>query len=137
MIDSYRSPVTEVVPDEGEWKLLEYGERSIDASKLARWFRLVYPPGVNEQLHPYENVKGSLSLKPLDKARAILSGSVTLSRRGAEEHPFEGTIRALITYENDRPTLRGVIEGTYPRHDPMRDRWGEWKLVAAIESRPK
>lgn len=134
MMDSYKSPVTEVVPDDGEWKLLEHGERTIDAAKLSRWLKLVYPPGVNEQLHPYDTVSGTLTLKPVDDTTAILSGRVTLSQNDNRDHPFTGTLEAVVTYDKGI-SLRGVVDGLYPRKDPKRG-WSDWKLNAAIESRP-
>jgi hypothetical protein len=135
---TYATPVVEVVADQGEWKALAKpsSRREIDAGRLARWLKLCYPPGVNEQLHPYDAVEGKLALRPLDARTAILSGSVRLSTRDRADHPFEGTFEAVVTYAGDSVSLRGVLDGVYPRFDTPRGRWMDWKLVAAIESRP-
>lgn len=131
--DSYRTPVVEAVEGGEEKAVLARPERAlkIDAAKFARWLRLVYPPGVNEQLKPYEKVEGTLTLAPADGGRAILSGSVRMDRA------FEGTLRAVLTYEGAVIRLRGVVEGVYPRFDKPRNAWRDWKLTAAIESRPE
>ncbi len=135
LFESYRSPVLEVVADDGEWKTLARSAsvREIDASKLARWLRLCYPPGINEQLKPYGEVAGTLTLKPQADGTAILAGKVRMT---SGDISFEGTFQAVITYEEDQLSLlRGVVEGTYPRHDKSRRRKSDLKLVAAIESR--
>lgn len=131
--DSYRVPVVVAVDGAEEKALLARPDRAreIDASKLARWLRLVYPSGVNEQLAPYEKVEGTLTLAPADGGRAILSGPVRMDRA------FDGTVRAVLTYEGAAVRLRGVVEGAYHRFDKPRNAWRDWKLTAAIESRPE
>ncbi len=132
MFESYRCPVVQTVADEGEWKTLgkSDGSREIDAAKLARWLRLCYPPGMNEQLKPYDKVEGTLVLKPAAGGTAILAGAVRLS---ADRGSFRGTFRAVLAYSGEAPEVTGVLEGTYVRVGSMGRQ--EFTLVAAIESR--
>ena len=135
---SYGAPVVEVVENKDEWTTLAYPKvaREIDAQKLSRWFRLCYPAGVNEQLEPYESIEGTLTLKPTGKRQAILSGKIRLGLSAATHPPFEGTFEAFLRYKGDRVSLRGVVDGIYRRRDRMHDRDMQWKLTAAVESRP-
>ncbi|HKQ40624.1 MAG TPA: hypothetical protein VJ063_21315 [Verrucomicrobiae bacterium] len=135
---SYGAPVIEVVENKGEWATLEYPKtpREIDAQSLSRWLRLCYPPGVNEQLEPYQSIQGTLSLKPAGEHQAILSGKIRLGMSDSENAPFDGTFDGLLTYQRDKVSMRGVVSGVYRRHDHMHDREMHWKLTAAIESRP-
>ncbi len=135
---SYGSPVVEVVENEDEWTTLAYPKtaREIDAQKLSRWLRLCYPPGVNAQLEPFKVVKGTLTLKPAGEKKAVLSGKIRLAMSEQAARPFEGTFDAVLTYDAGAVTLRGVVAGWYPRFDKPLNRWLDWKLTAAIESRP-
>jgi hypothetical protein len=130
------TPVVHVFPDEGERRLFLGPERprEIDASKLSRWLGFCYPPGVNEQLTPFEIVEGRLTLSQA----GILSGRVRLSRRDpAKIHSFEGDVEAILTPKGDAFTLRGVIEGTYTRPGRGADGRSTSKIAAVIESRPE
>lgn len=135
---SYAAPVVEVVENESEWKELAYPKtpREIDASKLSRWLRLCYPPGVNEHLEPFQIVKGTLTLKPAGENQAVLSGPIELAMSGRSDHPFAGSLEAVLRYQSSGVALRGVVDGVYPRFDPPRGRWIDWPLTTAIESRP-
>lgn len=135
--DSYGYPVVETVENRDEWKLLAAPDtsREIEARRLSRWLSLCYPPGVNEQLEPFKTVRGTLTLRPAGKDRAILSGPVRMALSETDYELFEGTFEAVLTY-TPKLTLRGVVDGRYWRFDPPRNRWMEWKLAAAIESRP-
>jgi len=136
---SYASPVVEVVEDRGEWEILALPSASceIDAAKLGRWLRLCYPPGINEQLEPYQHIEGTLTLRASSQGKAILSGKVRLGKTNGAEQCFEGTFEAAVTYGGKTPSVRGVLEGSYRRHDSKRGERSQMKLVAAIESRPK
>jgi len=136
---SYASPVVEVVENKAEWTTLAYPKtpREIDAQSLSRWLRLCYPPGVNEQLEPYQSIQGTLTLKPAGEHQAILSGKIRMGMLDADDPPFAGTFEALLTYKGDQVSLRGVVSGTYLRYDRAHDRDMHWKLTAAIESRPE
>ncbi len=145
MQGSYNIPVVQVVENKAEWDTLSYpsSETKIDAGKLARWLNLCYPPGVNEQLKPYDKVEGTIILKSAGKDSkhryAILSGKIKLSISESTDHPFEGTFEAVLKYKLDEAkvvSLQGVVSGNYPRKDPFRG-WKDWPLTAAIESRPK
>ena len=136
--DAYGYPVVETVEDEGEWKTLAYPEvsRKIEASRLSRWLRWCYPPGVNEQLEPFSTVRGTLTLTPAGKDQAVLSGPLRMALSETDYELFEGTIEAVITY-GLRLEVRGVVDGIYWRFEPRQNRWAEWRLTAAIESCPK
>ena len=136
--DSYGYPVVETVANQDEWTTLAYPKqsRTIEARKLSRWLRLCYPPGVNEQLEPFKTIKGSLTLKPAGQDQAILSGTVRLAMSETGYELFEGRVDAVLTYA-PAPTVRGVVDGIYWRWEPARGRWMDWKLTAAIESRPR
>jgi hypothetical protein len=135
---SYGSPVVETVENRDEWKTLARPDspRSLDAGKLLRWLRLCYPPGVNEQLEPFRVARGALTLTPDGKDGAVLTGSVRLAMAEEGYDLFEGTLEAALTYTGGAVSLRGVVDGTYWRFDPPRNRWMDWKLTAALESRP-
>src|SRR5436190_4136520 len=136
---SYGTPVVEVVENKTEWATLGYPKtaREIDAQSLTRWLRLCYPPGVNEQLEPYQSVHGTLTLTPAGEHQAILSGNIRLGMSDVENPPFDGTFDALLTYNRNKVTLRGVVSGLYRRQDRMHDRDMFWRLTTAIESRPE
>lgn len=136
---SYSVPVVEAVENKAEWTTLAYPKstREIDAQSLSRWLRLCYPAGVNEQLEPYQSIQGTLTLTPTGKHQAILSGKIRLGMSDPDNPPFEGTFEALLTYKRDKVSLRGVVSGIYRRHDRVHDRPMNWKLTAAIESRPE
>lgn len=138
---SYAYPVVEAVENRDEWAQLAYPReaRTVEAAKLARWLRLCYPPGVNEQLEPFGSVRGALRLEPDGAHGALLSGKVSLARSEAEAPLFEGTLEAVLTYATSGSgvTLRGVVDGVYRRWEPRRNQWAGWKLVTAIESLPK
>lgn len=131
MFESYRAPVVQTVADQGEWTILARpaAPTEIDAAKLARWLRLCYPPGFNEQLHPYEKVEGKLQLRPAGDS-AILSGTVRLT---ADRGSLRGTFQAVVAYAEGGPDLKGVLEGTYIRQSQMGRE--EYRVVAAVESR--
>ena len=136
---SYGAPVVEAIENKDEWATLGYPKtaRKIDAQSLARWLRLCYPAGVNEQLEPYQSIEGTLTLKAVGEKQAVLSGRVRLGLSDPEDPPFEGTFDALLTYDRDTPTVRGIVSGFYRRHDRVHNRETHWKLTAAIESRPE
>lgn len=136
--DTYGYPIVETVEARDEWKTLAYPEesREVDAAKLSRWLSLCYPPGVNEQLHPFGSVKGTLTLKPAGPNQALLSGKVRMAKSDGDYELFEGTLEAVLTY-GAATTLRGVLDGIYWRFDMPHQRWADWKLTTAIESRPK
>jgi len=135
--DSYGAPVLATFENQGEWATLAQPRvaRKIDASKLSRWLRVCYPGGVNEQLEPYKTVRGTLTLTPLGKDQAILSGDVRMAMSDTDYEIFDGKLEALITY-GTAITLRGALDGKYWRREPRQDRWIDWHLTAAIESRP-
>jgi len=135
---SYGSPVVEAVENESEWAALAYpsGTREIEASKLSRWLRLCYPPGVNEQLEPFDTVKGTLTLRPAGEKQAILSGTIRLGMSATGYDLFGGTFEAVVTYGSG-VSLRGVVDGVYWRWEPRQGRWMDWRLTAVVESRPE
>lgn len=135
---AYGYPVVETVENRDEWKTLAYPEtpRRVEAFRLSRWLRLCFPPGVNEQLHPFGVVKGTLTFQPAGKQQAILRGPVKMAKTENDYDLFEGTFEAVLTY-GPTPTLRGAVDGVYWRFEPRRQRWMDWKLTTAIESRPK
>ncbi len=135
---AYGYPVVETVENQEEWKTLAFPEspRKVEASRLSRWLRLCFPPGVNEQLHPFGVVKGTLTLKPAGKQQAILSGRIKMAKTENDYDLFEGAFEAVLDY-GTRTTLRGAVDGIYWRFDPHRRRWMDWKLTAALESRPE
>lgn len=139
MSNAYRSPVVETVEDKGEMKFLARpeSERTIDAAALSRWLKLCYPGGVNEQIGPFDTVEGTLTLKSAGTDTAVLSGKIKMASRERADHPFEGTFEAVLTYKGDAVSLRGVVDGAYPRFDQPRQKWMDWKLVVAVESRPE
>jgi len=136
--DTYGYPIVETVENRDEWKTLAFPKtsREIDAGKLSRWLSLCYPPGVNEQLHPFGSVKGALTLKPTGPNEALLSGKVRMAKSDGDYELFEGTFEAVITY-GTATTFRGALTGIYWRFDAPRNRWMDWDMTAAIESRPK
>jgi hypothetical protein len=139
---SYSYPVVETVENQEEWQALAYPDssRQIEASRLIRWLRHCYPPGVNEQLQPFRVAKGTLTLTPVGTRQAILSGKIKLAMSETDYELFEGTFEAVLTYPaapKSTPTLRGSVEGIYWRFDRPHNRWMDWKLTAAVESRPK
>lgn len=136
--DSYGAPVLATVENRDEWATLAQPRtvRTIEARKLSRWLSLCYPSGVNEQLEPYKTIRGSLTLTPLGKDQAILSGDIRMAMSETDYEIFEGKVEALITY-GAALSLRGTVDGKYWRHEPRNDRWLDWRLTAAIESRPE
>ncbi len=151
---AYRAPVVEVVPlTAAHWKPLAYPQkkRSVPAAKLKRWLSEVYPPGIMERVDPrtkkayrISKVSGDLTLAPAgsdgDRDFATLRGRIRLTDEGPDEFSFEGALDVVLSYEESRtgaPTLRGVFEGIYPRHDRRHDRTREIPLRAAFESRPR
>ncbi len=138
MRDAYGVPVVEVIENKGELETLTFPKtpREIPAAALARWLSLCYPAGVNEQLEPFKFVKGTLTLKSVDARTAILSGNIQLAMTEIAEHPFEGQVTAVLTYSGASVSLRGIVDGLYPRQDPYRG-WQNLKLTATIESRPQ
>lgn len=136
--DTYGYPVVETVENKAEWTTLAYPKvsREIDAGKLSRWLSECYPPGVNEQLHPFGSVKGTLTLKPTGPHEALLTGQVRMAKTNGDYELFEGTFEAVLSY-GTATTVRGVLSGIYWRLDAPRNRWVDWELTAAIESRPK
>lgn len=135
---SYGYPVVEVVENREEWKTLARPDspRSIDAAKLLRWLRLCYPPGVNEQLEPFRVARGTLILRPAGDKQAVLSGKIRLAMSEEGYDLFEGAFEAVLTYTGSAVKLRGVVDGIYWRFDPPRNRWMDWRLATAVESRP-
>jgi hypothetical protein len=136
--DSYGAPVVETVENRDEWKTLAYpaASRQIPASALSRWLAECYPPGVNEQLKPFGSIRGTLTLKPTGPHQALLSGKVKMGRTEADYDLFDGTFEAVVTY-GAGTSVRGVVEGVYWRYDRPHNTWTDWKLTAAVESRPK
>lgn len=135
--DSYGAPVLAALENRAEWATLAQPKtaRKIEARRLSRWLSVCYPSGVNEQLEPYKTVKGTLTLTPLGKDQAILSGAIQMAMSETDYEIFEGKVEALITY-GPTTTLRGAVDGKYWRREPRDDRWIDWRLTAAIESRP-
>jgi hypothetical protein len=139
---SYAYPVVETVENQDEWKTLAYPDssRQIEASRLSRWLRLCYPPGVNEQLQPFQVVRGTLTLAPAGPRQAILSGKIRLANSEDGYDLVEGTFEAVLTYPSAapaRPTLRGVVDGVFWRYERGHNRWSDWRITMAVESRPK
>jgi hypothetical protein len=136
--DTYGYPIIETVENRDEWQTLAYpkASREIDAGLLSRWLSLCYPPGVNEQLHPFGSVKGALTLKPTGPTEALLSGKIRMAKSEGDYELFEGTFEAVLTY-GAATTVRGVLSGIYWRFDAPHNRWSDWELTTAIESRPK
>lgn len=136
--DTYGYPVVETVANRDEWKTLAYPEapREIEAAKLSRWLSQCYPSGVNEQLQPFRVVRGKLKLAPAGAKEALLTGPVRMAMTADGYELFEGNFQAVVTYDNST-RVRGVLDGIYWRQDPRESRWREWKITAAIESRPQ
>jgi hypothetical protein len=136
--DTYGYPIVETVENRDERTLLAYPKvsRELDAAKLSRWLSLCYPPGVNEQLHPFGSVKGTLTLKPTGPNEALLSGKVRMAKSEGDYELFEGTFEAVLTY-GTATTVRGALSGIYWRFDAPHNRWIDWEMTAAIESRPR
>lgn len=133
--------VVEAVPDE-EWKTLPYPESKIpvEATKFEAWLRMIYPPGFNEQMYGWKKIEGSFTLEPAGEGSAILRGTVRLATRNtyrkSEEIVQKTTVEAVLRYADGKPSsLRGVVEGRYPRHDDL-----DGEIVvpvrATVESRP-
>jgi hypothetical protein len=135
--DSAGTPVLAALENHDEWATLAQPKtaRKVEARKLSRWLSICYPSGVNEQLEPYRTVKGNLTLTPLGKDQAILSGDIQMAMSETDYEIFEGKVEALITY-GAATTLRGVVDGKYWRHETRNNRWFDSRLTAAIESRP-
>ena len=151
---AYQSPIVEVVELAREdWDPLEYPsqQRVIDASLLKPWLSQVYPGGVMERtnqrtkkVYAIKDVTGQLTLAPAgvdNKNRyAILRGTVRLTDEGEDDFSFEGILEIVLTYDMASPdvrTLRGVFDGSYPRHDRMHNRTRMLPLEAVFESRPE
>jgi len=151
---AYQAPIVEVIELAREdWDPLEYPiqQRVIDASLLKPWLSQVYPGGVMERtnqrtkkVYAIKDVAGQLTLAPAgvdNKNRyAILRGTVRLTDEGEDEFSFEGVLEIVLTYDMASPdvrTLRGVFQGSYPRHDRMHNRTRILPLEAAFESRPE
>lgn len=139
--DSYGYPVVETVENREEWQTLAYPKtaRDLEASRLSRWLSLCYPPGVNEQLEPFQVVRGTLKLQPAGPRQAILSGKIRLANTETGYELVEGTLEAVLDYPDKpeaetRPQLRGAVEGIFWRWEPRRNRWMDWRLTMAIES---
>lgn len=151
---AYQAPIIEVVELAREnWQPLQYPnqQRVIDASLLKPWLSQVYPGGVMERtnqrtkkVYAINDVAGQLTLAPVgvdNKNRyAILRGTVRLSDEGEDDFSFEGVLEIVLTYDKASPdvrTLRGVFEGSYPRHDRMHNQTRMLPLEAVFESRPE
>jgi hypothetical protein len=140
MMESYRTPVVEVVPKSGElWKLLARPAepRSVEAERLSSWLGQIYPPGIMERSQVYRRFHGALKLERAGKG-AVLRGRVGMEMDDGER--VEGTFEAALSYGSDESqprTIRGYFNGEYPRYDPGRGRAVRMKLTAALESRPE
>jgi len=129
--------------DERKALLFPEKAREIEAETLRRWLVQLYPPAIRtaDQSKPFRKITGTLKLEPAGsdgKARtALLRGPVKLARGEETESSFEGTFEAILTYPADGAelrSLRGVVEGVYT----YRQRGAiEYKMTAALESRPE
>lgn len=124
-----------------DWKPLAWPERAreIPAETLRDWLVQLYPAAIRtvDQSKPFKTVAGTLTLSPAEGRRAVLRGTVKLSKGDEKESSFEGTLEAAVTYAPDAPevrSLRGVVEGVYTYRMRVAT---EYKMVAAIESRPE
>ncbi len=133
--------IVEAVADE-QWKELapSQSKTTVDPKKLFPWLRQIYPPGFNEQMYGWKKIEGTASLEPAGADQAILKGTFRLATRSVygerEEIAMEATLQAVLTYSDGKvSSLRGVVEGRYPRRDVYR---GDifFSVRATVESRP-
>ena len=148
-----------------DWRLFAYPHeaRQIDAADLKGWLRKIYPDskrGVTS-VESLEQISGRLRFEPADtdgrRRYAILRGELRFraapysfpsmgrnpdhirrARRTSTTFSFTGIFEAVLTYTAeapDAPSLRAVLEGTYPLRD--RGRTYRLSLLDAIESRPR
>lgn len=142
----YTVPAVEAVPMTAqERKTLAFptAGKEIPAEQLKRWLVQVYPPGFNEQSGPFQKVSGTLKLEPAgisgETRQAILRGKIKMDWESAEKRSLDGVLEAVLSYRlnvADLISLRGVVEGTYERPDPVQTRSRTIRIQAALESRP-
>jgi hypothetical protein len=138
------APVVEAVSltrEEREALRRPEATRPLDAAALRRWLEQLYPPAVMDGPGGVKRVGGTLEVRPVDAATALLRGRVRLVLHDSDETEYEGTLEAVLTYRDgsaDLASLRGVFEASIFRQDrPPGRRVHETRLLAAIESRPE
>jgi hypothetical protein len=137
--------VVEAMPlDNRERQALSFPEtaRELDPETLRSWFVQLYPPAIRtvEQSKPFKRAQGTLKMQQASQGgkerRALLRGSVQLTREGGSEPAFKGTCDVVIFYGagGEIRSIKGFVEGVYI----YRLRGAvEYQVSAALESRPE
>jgi hypothetical protein len=146
-IGQFRVPAVEAVAlrdSEREALRLPGEPRAVPASTLRRWLEQFYPPGVMDGYGGFDRITGTLQLTPAGAdatARyAVLAGDVQFTLDNRTATTYSGRLELLMEYglkSDALATVRGVMEGNFPREDRFGRANETVRMAAAIESRPK
>lgn len=143
----FRAPVVEAVAlRDAERELLRRPaeSRAVPAVTLRRWLEQFYPPAVMDGYGGFERITGTLQLSPAgaDAAAryAVLQGEVQFTLDNRRATTYSARLELVLEYDlktNALATVRGVMEGVFPRQDQTGRTVEQVRMTAAIESRPK
>ena len=143
----YRVPVVETVAiQEAERKALRLPTetRTIQAADLRRWLEQYYPPAVMDGMGGFEKISGTLQFEPAgadaQSRYANLRGDVQFVLDNESATGYRAKLELVLRYDKTSPELqsvRGIMEGSFPRQDRYGRTVESVRMTAAIESRPK
>ena len=143
----FRVPVVETVAfqeTERQALRLPAESRTLPAATLRRWLEQYYPPAVMDGMGGFEKISGTLQLQPAGAdpqfRYALLRGNVHFVLDNESATAYQAKLEMVLRYDRTSPELqsvRGVMEGTFPRQDRRGRTVETVRMTAAIESRPK
>jgi hypothetical protein len=146
-INHYRTPTVEAVATTAELKeALQYPEktREVPVAALKPFLEQMYPPAIMDGHGGFRSITGTLKIKPAGakgKTRyATVEGKVQFVMDNRNRTTYTCTVALALTYKADAAamqTLRGVAEGSVPKHNPQGQVVERVQMTAAIESRPE
>jgi hypothetical protein len=143
---NYKAPTVEAVTTtDAERKALAYPEagREVKVEELKRWLEQLYPAAIMDSSGNPPVVSGTLTLAPAGsdgkKRFALLKGEVKFQMDDKAATAYRATIEAVVTYGEGAAftSIRGAVDGVYPKSDPKHARAVEFRMTAMIESTPE
>jgi hypothetical protein len=146
-LNHYRTPTVEALALSDEMKqALHYADtqKEVPVSALKPLLEQLYPPAIMDGSGGFRSITGTLKLKPAgagSKHRyAVLEGKVQFLMDNRNRTTYACNVALVLAYPKDSTkilSLRGVAEGTVPKHNPQGQIVERIKMTAAIESRPE